>query len=440
MSNPIGALSMPAIATPSLPPPVQSSGTSLLQAIGQAPQLIQDAQLKTAATQDQLQGFAEKRLQQLAALGSSNPAITQNPQWRNQVEQTYRQLNQPVPKDEQGNINIQAMLPPLPPDIALKGLGLPPGVGRKALFAGYSYDPEILNAPMQTALNSAAYTGAQRMAQSDLLQFQSGKLTPEAYQASINSLAATLGDSIQSYLDPSIVQAGVSQWADLELQKLHELGIVHPQNEDKYRQDYLNFGMQKFTQTFGEKVRVDDANIARAEAVTAKDNQQRIFAADMQSKKVDLLNAQVEHLQQINQVGAVGGKVPPVVTQFLTQYRSLQNQYDANIRAIGQQGVTAASKPIAPGQPSLVDATVSLKQKLDAMSPTYTQLQSNVNSAAANAAKAVTGQHVQPVDHTKIGVKGEAVPGSAGYKFTGEKRGDVYVVIGPDGKPTGWKP
>lgn len=410
----LGALKAPA-ALPgaglpaALPAPGPSSGAEFLQALGGLPQALQTMQLQQAQSQDQLRDLATKRLQQLASIGLSQPGVATNPAYVRQVQQIYSQLGVPVPRDTQGGIDVQAMIPKrtwaeIPDDERLKGIGLPPDA-RKAMFSDVEGVPQdYLAAPMSTAMNPAAMEGAQRTAASAASQLALGKITPGQFAGIIKANSNVLGDSAQYYLSDAFLNDTLSQAGAANIAKIQSLGL-HLKNEDTLRQTWLSNQKDEFYAGLGEKRTMDTARIQQMHAMDQFRATQLAQAAARieqgdQRLQIEMQNANTMVTRA--QIARFSATLNPV----LRDYESTQRLYTQTNSQI-QQALNAG---VTPDQ-SLIDTQLRLKDSLDSMSGTISQARAILNISPAAAAGVVTGMPVHAVSRGHLNVN-ELPPGT----------------------------
>lgn len=267
MATSIGALSAPTL--PSLAP---SPIGEALQ--GLDPSAIQDAQVKSATAQSQMQTLGSQQLARLAQAANATPDMQTDPRWIRQVEQVYRTMGMPVPMHESGGIDINAMLPPMPPDMRQKILGLPQA-SRAAMSYGYQTDPTLLTAPVSVVDNPAMVNNAHTNIQKAIHDLGTGNGTISDYILSVKSNAAALGgmDSpeVQSLLDPTAMQGTLGATADAHISEMQQLGIASAANA-KYRSGYLDYLNKSLTQrTSYQNAQLDLATQRIAQRATALD-------------------------------------------------------------------------------------------------------------------------------------------------------------------------
>lgn len=387
----IGALS----AAPA-PSPVPSAGTQLLQAIGQAPQILQATQLRDAQAQDQIRDLATKRLQQLASVGISNPQAASHPAFVRQVEQIYSQLGVPVPKTAEGAIDVHAMMPKrtwedVPDELKLKGLGLPPGPGRSSLFSDVADMPEdYAKAPMQTALSAAAQEGAQRLVATKASELAMGKIKPNEFAAIVKANQNALGDGAQYYLSDAFLEDTLSQAGAANIAKMQALGL-HLKNQDQLKAQWLSQQKGEFYAGLDEKKRADNSLIQSRAAM----DQYRAVQLQQAQQRIEQGNSRLQiELQNSNtmvtrtQIARFSAMLNPVLRDYEATQR-LFTQTNSQIQNAINAGVT-------PDQ-SLLDTQMQLKQSLENMSGTVDQARAVLHTAPTQAAGIVTGQPVVPV-------------------------------------------
>lgn len=388
----IGALS----GGPALPAPGPSAGAQLLQAIGNAPQILQAAALQRAQGQDQLNDLATKRLQQLAAAGISNQSLATNPMYQRQVEQIYKQLGVPVPKTPEGAIDVHALMPKrsweeVPDDLKLKGLGLPQGPGRASLFSDVADVPQqYLDAPMQTALSPAAQEGAQRLVATKATDLAMGKISPKQFAGIVKANQNALGDGAQYYLSDAFLEDTLSQAGAANIAKLQALGL-HLKNADALKSQWLNQQKNEFYAGLGEKQRVDTSLIQSRAAMDQYRSQQLVQA----QQRIDQGNSRLQIMLQNSNTMVTRAQI----AKFSAMMNPVLRDYEATQRLYTQtnsQIQNALNAGVAPDQ-SLLDTQGALKQSLDNMSGTIDQARAVLQTAPTTAAGMVTGQPVHAV-------------------------------------------
>lgn len=371
------------------------------------PQAMQQQQLQTQQTQEQEAMIGQQQIQRLTQVGISNPQVSASPQYKAMFEKAAKMANLPVAYTPQGTIDVAAMYPKREMTEQEKAfyLSMNPEERQQALAGepGLLVTPGFMNIARQAS--TAELDVVQRGLQTQIAKLADpagGGIQGLISWAQINapdlkkiSGGQNVADLIRN--DPAFMQAA-QHAADLQTQRLVELGIVKPQAEIAYRDKYLNYMQTKLTDDMQNKaadraVRQQNADTRSTEvagkiaqwhssnsiALRRLDDTERQFDQTMrwkqqgvsgsgalllrQSQALNSAAAQAQtalsSLQRTAATYAATGEVPQQLQDEIgalqTRVKDLQAKADAG-QALAQ-GATAAAVKTASGATNVqVDA------------------------------------------------------------------------------------
>ncbi len=417
----IGSLAAP-VALPSVAPP---AGAQLGQALGQLPQMIQDAQMRALILQ-QAQGKADdENLQKLVTEAQGNPQILESPQARNFLSQYYGKRKLPVPLDANGKVDLNAIVPsdPQRDNATLASLGqaalVNPAVlanptneatitrilGARGLDAESfkkdgKWDPTALAAlqPETAGVTERVMTSVQGV----LKQIADPKspLPVAAAMAQLKAMGPQITvafrnpEAMSTLVDPQ-VQSALEQRADLAAQALTTLNIIKPQQEIEYKQKLLDIDEQKVGLRAAEDattkqykmgmLSVAQGNLsARMQAVQTSAGRLAVYAQQVSGQLDNARNATA--VRSMSALMDAQGKL----------LSTAQNDYTHAAEA----WQNAVNNGYTPDQNSpLYQAMVSAKSALDTANANVARYQTLLEAYPTAAANAITPQtsRVEPV-------------------------------------------
>ena len=417
------------------PPGIVNPLAQIGIALSQFPQMQQNAQMRALALQAQKTALGKQLYSQIGDEITADPTLANDPARIKRAMDIARQtgLPPPVKTDEHGNQvlnldlltahpDVSSMTMPERQELFQKIAAMPTEDRAAALAKVRNVPPEWLTAKQYTPLNAGAATNIVQDfigPSGAVAQFKAGKLDPTAFAGEIEAMrgpASQIGGgfSIDQFLTPEFLASGTSQWANAQIDWLHERGI-HLQNADatakaiaqaREKEAIARIGLQ------GEALRIHEAQFQA--------NQQRLWATHIDNLGVAQRNLQLrsqslqslmdnrQFMQNIHTVDALAKPISDLRTQF--------DSANTALAGVAKAMATNAGNGFPP--------STELQAQYDALSTLVSSTKGQLDTARAFASHASDAAH--------SGTAGVPVRGTGAPSHTQPGPGTPARTGGPD--------
>jgi hypothetical protein len=325
------------------------------------------------------------------------------------------------------------------------GNSLPPGAAKKAFYSQFSNVPEgAVDAP--PVHTGTEIVNAQKLVGQTVHDLTSGtgsaagtRFALGALRGYVDSGDISMPDAQALLTDPSVVSpianAKVAQYAQLGLSEKALTSYRDMLTVTKPKQWAAELAVHQQNANSATE-RADTGKANEFSLANLRNQQASVLAQNATSNatKAEAAVAQAQASMDRNDLTAMRANqtaVNQTVTALNTTYGKLIAQENAMIT----QGDDLGTK----GDGGIFDQTLAAKAALDKAQAVQIKLNQTVKIAPTQALQRGTGNNTAQVGENQFKA-GSPVPGEKGYKFTGEKQGDLYVVVGPDGSRQGFRP
>jgi hypothetical protein len=442
--------------------------------IAQIPEQIRQAKMQKQQDQlTSLQILAQKQqlgaqtLQGFAQRAQGDPKLLNDPTFTAQAIAATKPFGVSVPLTDGPNgakiMDVNALTPDADwhasvrkdPTLASKALALPKGPERQAFLSSGGYTnvpPDVLNAEQYVPLSAGAQNELEKATATQVDKLGKGDLTPGEFAGYVRTNYARLkelGQNPDFYLSKDFQRDTAGQLVKANIDRLNALGI-HIKNQDAYEQASLKEKMREFDES--------DATKRRGQNMTYSLGEQRVGVAARNSSlavaRLGVAEKQADTALKNYQLNA--NKF--MFGQVTSTYNALKSEYDASNRTVTtlrqtiERNVATAqanNTVYTPTKEILDQLDPAVKgspaQRLNELQPKLASMQSLIAGNPARAFTTVTGKQARLIDDADVQAQeygaGRAVPGQAGYTFTGATRADgAYEVRGPSGRKRYWAP